>query len=553
MSALSAGLSSKGVWAAIALLLAVFLGAGVRSNHLRSRDELRVAGIARAMALGKSSVAIPRLAGEPFLEKPPLGFAAVAASFKLFGASRHAARLPSTLFGLLGALFLALLAWDLYGSRAAALAAGVALLFNVEYFWLARRCMVDPPLIAGVIGSVALLRRAVDEPQRRWLWFPLATCLAALAFFSKGAIGLVFPVLAFLGLVWARRDFACLKSAWLWITPLVLAAPILIWLGAVYREGGEDALRIVVIDNHWRRFFPDEGYTGGHQKPIYFYLDKLPQVLLPGLLLLPASLAWHYRQRERAQLREALWLALAWLGVGFVILSLAGTKRVVYLVPILAPSALLVGGWVGSLLEKRALSALERWTLRLLLGATLLAAPALPVALYQVGESVSLSQGAACLLVLGLGAAGLLHYRRARLGPFLLALACAGALAAGVFVEAFLTATDDELALPREFYEQVGLEVPEDAPLYVYPPHEATLGALTYYTGRVPLGVVVPAEAKARLRGSAPYYVLVAGKSYPGVDPPWQELAAPGVFIRLQGTHERYTTTLLSNRAPAQK
>ena len=74
---------------------------GLEYRHLWGSDEPRVAGIAAEM--GRSGdLVVPRLNGEPFLEKPPLYFWAVSTTFNLLGENTYTARLPSALAAICG-------------------------------------------------------------------------------------------------------------------------------------------------------------------------------------------------------------------------------------------------------------------------------------------------------------------------------------------------------------------------------------------------------------------------------------------------------------------
>ena len=80
-----------------------------------SGNEALYASIARTMAQTGDWVT-PHLYGQPWFEKPPLYFWSAALSFKLFGVSEAAARLPCAVAALLATLALAWLALRLYGA-----------------------------------------------------------------------------------------------------------------------------------------------------------------------------------------------------------------------------------------------------------------------------------------------------------------------------------------------------------------------------------------------------------------------------------------------------
>src|SRR2546421_7095954 len=106
-------------WAAlIVVTLAVCYFSNLGAIGFVGPDEPRSAGIARDMAESGDWVT-PRLYGKPWFEKPVLYYWMAAASFKLFGVSEAAARLPSALCALFATLSLAWLAWRVYGAETA--------------------------------------------------------------------------------------------------------------------------------------------------------------------------------------------------------------------------------------------------------------------------------------------------------------------------------------------------------------------------------------------------------------------------------------------------
>src|SRR5258706_9464718 len=106
-------------WAAlIVVTLAVCYFSNLGAIGFVGPDEPRYAWIARDMAESGDWVT-PRLYGKPWFEKPVLYYWMAAASFKLFGVSEAAARLPSALCALFATLSLAWLAWPFYGEETA--------------------------------------------------------------------------------------------------------------------------------------------------------------------------------------------------------------------------------------------------------------------------------------------------------------------------------------------------------------------------------------------------------------------------------------------------
>ncbi len=80
--------------------------AGLGRLPLYGRDESLYAEAAREMHASGDWV-VPRVNGVEFLEKPPLNYWLVAASYRVFGVSPLAARLPAALLGLATVVFVA--------------------------------------------------------------------------------------------------------------------------------------------------------------------------------------------------------------------------------------------------------------------------------------------------------------------------------------------------------------------------------------------------------------------------------------------------------------
>src|SRR5215475_5847010 len=108
-------LLKKIAWAAlIVVTLAVCYFSNLGAIGFVGPDEPRYAWIARDMAETGDWIT-PRLYGKPWFEKPVLYYWMAGLSFKVFGVSEAAARLPSAICALFATLALAWLAWRVYG------------------------------------------------------------------------------------------------------------------------------------------------------------------------------------------------------------------------------------------------------------------------------------------------------------------------------------------------------------------------------------------------------------------------------------------------------
>ena len=347
------------------LLFFVALG----NHQLQGSTEPRVAGIAMEMHLYNDWVT-PRLNGQPFLEKPPLSLWLDAGAIKLFGANTWAVRLASAVAGLLSML-------ALYGAlrklgRPVMIAAGASVLLATmgSYWGNVRQVGEDSLLSLGVTLALLAFFLANREwaTQRRrslglWLLFAVGIAIATL---SKGVLGLALPgavIFAFLvaeSLIEKRFVFA----DWVWpaLVTLVALLPLAVWLGFLYQSGGSSAIKEVLWANSFGRF--SGGFSAaGHFEPFYYYLGKLPQSFLPWNILVYVGL-WHFCKKMRAS-PYMLFFSL-WLLAQLTLLTLASSKRMVYLMSLTPAAAVIAVEYSAVLLERlHQRSATSPWAQRL--------------------------------------------------------------------------------------------------------------------------------------------------------------------------------------------
>jgi 4-amino-4-deoxy-L-arabinose transferase-like glycosyltransferase len=326
------------------LLATTFLG--LFDHDLWAPDEPRAAELGHEFLFEGRSWAVPTLNGRPFVEKPPLVYWTIAVSLNVFGVGDGAARVPCILFAWGTLLFVWLLARRLYGGDSGE-ASALVTATTAGFLLATHHVESDVGLIFFTTGAAYFLRRAFEGSS----WWYGAAALAALgAFFSKGFIGFVFPGLLWITWIfWTRSPRELLRARpWIWL-PL-LAIPITAWLCALRVDPRGDLLRAFWVENHLDRFLGTRGDEDrGQRHGPWYYLLQLPVMAAPWIVALGFAARWIWSRRAERPER----FLLSWFLAGFLFLSVAGTKRAIYLVPLLPPLAILIGGWISSLHRRR--------------------------------------------------------------------------------------------------------------------------------------------------------------------------------------------------------
>ncbi len=128
-----------------------------------------------------------------YLDKPPLLFWLATLSFKLFGISHFAYRLPSILVMLLGLFSTYRLGKRLYNEHTG-LYASLILASCQGILQVTHDVRTDTLLIGFVIFSIWQLYEFLNS--RKWLNFVLGFAGIGFAMLAKGPVGLMVPVLA---------------------------------------------------------------------------------------------------------------------------------------------------------------------------------------------------------------------------------------------------------------------------------------------------------------------------------------------------------------------
>ncbi len=316
--------------------------------------------------------------GIRYLEKAPLLYWSMAASFKVFGANAGAARVPLALTVLLLAATMESFARRAFGSARAGLTAGLITLSSFGIFIFTRITIPDALVCLWITLAIFCywlnLQRSAPSPLLCWSF---ALC-CALNVLTKGLIGLVFPVgivvvhLLVLdgwrGLAASLRQLYPLSSAGVF---LLTAAP---WHGmageANPTEGHPGGL--LWLHGHWSVPLPTAGNVHGwtwfyfmnehvlrylnlrvprdyDTVPLWLFYALVLIWLMPWSAYLPGALRavpwWKAARRrtldqaEGTRLLLGVWAALVMLFFTF------STRQEYYCLPALPALILLLAGW----------------------------------------------------------------------------------------------------------------------------------------------------------------------------------------------------------------
>lgn len=336
-------------------------------------DEGRYAEIPREM-LASGDFVSPHLNGVLYFEKPPLFYWAVAASFKLFGLSEFAARIPTKLASAGLVLLVLLFARRRFGERVAMLSS-LVLATSALVFALARITLIDPSLSLA-LSAAAFAFAAFQEHEasgdkrraRRALYGLHIACAAAVLL--KGLVGIVLPGGAIL--IWAllvARPRILLKL--FAFGPLVLFATLTLPWHLLVASRNPDFLNFYFIHEHFERFAKREHRREGSS--LYFVA-----VLLGGFLPWTAFLArlpesWPGRTLKQWRERQTEAFLWVWVLLVFLFFSVSRSKLIPYIEPIWPAVALLLALGIERARARGASFRGERAVTAVLFGALLIA------------------------------------------------------------------------------------------------------------------------------------------------------------------------------------
>lgn len=286
---------------------------------------------------------VPTLAGEPFMEKPPVFYLTAAAFAALFGSAlelHDAARLATGFYMSVVLVFMVLSARELYG-REHGWVAPLALIGCVGLLVRSHQMITETALLAGL--AIGLFGLCLSSRRPVLAGIALGTG-AGLGFMAKGLLAPSLLTICALLLpavfaTWRRRRYLLVLLA----ACVALLPWLTVWPVALYGRSPE-------LFNEWLWAHNFGRFMGlSDPSPESAPGEYFVMLLWYAWPALPLA-AWVLWQRGRAALAAPqLQLPVLVFLVTFVVLSVSADARELYAMPMLLPLSLLAAASIDAL------------------------------------------------------------------------------------------------------------------------------------------------------------------------------------------------------------
>lgn len=332
---------------ALAFLLGVVaLGALTWVGFVYFDNDALYADVARTMVTTGDWLN-PNIHGVAFLDKPPLYFWVLAAFISVLGESVAVLRAPAVLAGAMTLAVCAAAASDPDEDSASPVLAVLMVLAVPLFVGYCRRVYMEVPVALCVIGAIV----AYDRGSRDRRWYLVAGAIVGCGFMIKSLVGL-FGVIPFGALILLRRRWDVLRDPWFWAGAGVCALLVVPWHAYQLAANTDVFLEFTWKLHVEKQILEAQPWSTG---PPWFYLEALV-VHAPVLglcVLVGVGRVVYLLARRRSVPDLDLHLLLA-LGVMLAVFSASETKKLLYLIVIVAPAAVLAARALPALLPKRA-------------------------------------------------------------------------------------------------------------------------------------------------------------------------------------------------------
>lgn len=324
----------------LGLVLVVFYTFWLGNYPLFTPDEGRYSEVAREMIANHDYIT-PRVNGVAFLDKPIFYYWLQVIAIKWFGLKEWALRLFPALSGIFGCLIVYGCGRSLF-NRVTGVLAALILASSPLYFGHAHYANLDLEVAVFISASLLLFITAMHTKKRLLLF--ASYFFAAIAFLTKGLIGLFFPMMIIGAWILLQWQFAIIKKMHI-ISGLFLFTIIVLPWYLLVGKANPEFFHFFFVTQQVTRFLSQAEFN--NQTPVWFYAPVIGVGFFPWTIFL-----WQAVKQHIQQLREPTHLFLfIWPISIFIFFSIPHSKIVGYILPVLPPLSLIVANYISEAFE----------------------------------------------------------------------------------------------------------------------------------------------------------------------------------------------------------
>ena len=328
---------------------------GLGQLGLVGPDEPRYAQVAREM-MGSGDFITPHLYGKPWFEKPILYYWLTVQSYRVFGVSEIAARLPAAMSSILLILAVFTIGWG-WRSSQCGMVAVLMLASSPICISLGRAASMDMLLTAALTLSLTGFYLGLSIPrgngsitQAPWkqsprIWMFVAYSSLGVALLAKGPVGLVLVGLILISFFVLRPEIYSWKKLGLIPGGFLFLSVALPWYILCFKANGWAFINEFLFQHNLARFATDRFQ---HSQPSWFFLVVIFVGFLPWSLHFGAACIRDLRRLrypERLVSTSDTLFFWVWVIVPLVFFSLSRSKLPGYILPVFPAMALLTASY----------------------------------------------------------------------------------------------------------------------------------------------------------------------------------------------------------------
>ncbi|MDY0041858.1 MAG: glycosyltransferase family 39 protein, partial [Desulforhabdus sp.] len=265
--------------------------------------------------------------------KPVFAYWTIAASYKIFGISLFASRIPFLLAGCLVVWFTYKISFSLLHRKREAVAAVVVVFSNIQLLTLSTRSTPDILQFSFLMASLYGFSNILFNRSKTTLNYSYAYLGSALAIATKGLLG-IFPVLfAFLLSFTRRRTLAGPRDLIHFRIILIAAGVALLWFILIFFKHGFSSITGFLGDQVTERMSGSKFYV---VENILAYLWALIRHFAPWSIFLALLALPEGKEKVSNFVRahkDASIFIIGWYAIMFLVFIWANIKRTRYLFP----------------------------------------------------------------------------------------------------------------------------------------------------------------------------------------------------------------------------